>query len=73
MVARLASCHAHGWSLRLPCRAFTIDLDLPDYVYGILVRETGRDGTQTAVADWAGIRFMVDTVAPAPVADLAAS
>lgn len=52
--------------------AFTIDLDLPDYVYGILVRQTGADGTQLPVADWAGIRFTVDTVAPAQVADLAA-
>ena len=51
---------------------FAIDLDLPDYVYGILVRQTGADGTQLPVADWAGKRFTVDTVAPAKVADLAA-
>jgi archaellum component FlaF (FlaF/FlaG flagellin family) len=51
---------------------FTVDLDLPDYVYGILVRQTGADGTQLPVADWGGIRFTVDTVAPAQVADLAA-
>ncbi len=52
---------------------FTIDLNLPDYVYGLLVRETGADGTQLPVADWAGKRFTVDTVAPAQVADFAAT
>ena len=51
---------------------FTVDLNLPDFVYGILVRETGADGTQLPVADWAGVRFTVDTVAPAQVTDLAA-
>ena len=51
---------------------FSIDLELPDYVYGILVRQTGADGTQLPVADWAGKRFTVDTVAPAKIADLAA-
>ena len=51
---------------------FTVDLNLPDFVYGILVRETGADGTQLPVADWAGTRFTIDSVAPAPVADLAA-
>ena len=51
---------------------FAIDLDLPDYVYGILVRQTGADGTQLPVADWAGIRFAVDTLAPPAVTDLAA-
>ena len=52
---------------------FAIDLSLPDYVYGILVRQTGADGTQLPVADWAGKRFTIDTVAPAKVADLAAA
>jgi hypothetical protein len=52
---------------------FAIDLDLPDYVYGLLVRQTGGDGTTLPVADWAGTRFTVDTVAPAQVADLAAN
>ncbi|MGB4582410.1 MAG: choice-of-anchor X domain-containing protein [Coriobacteriia bacterium] len=51
---------------------FIIDLDLPDYVYGIYVRQTGADGVGLPVGDWAGIRFAVDTVAPAQPADLAA-
>ncbi|NTU71837.1 MAG: hypothetical protein HGB10_08475 [Coriobacteriia bacterium] len=51
---------------------FSIDLELPDYVYGILVRQTGSDGAQLPVPDWAGRRFTIDTTAPATAADLAA-
>ncbi|MDO8963899.1 MAG: choice-of-anchor X domain-containing protein [Coriobacteriia bacterium] len=51
---------------------FTVQLSLPDYVYGILVRQVGSGGTVLPVEDWAGVRFTVDTIAPARVADLAA-
>ncbi|HAL29508.1 MAG TPA: hypothetical protein DCP20_02185, partial [Coriobacteriia bacterium] len=51
---------------------FEIDLSLPDYVYGIYVRQTGADGVQLPVSDWAGIRFTVDTVAPAQPAGVTA-
>jgi len=51
---------------------FTIDLDLPDYVYGLLVRQTGADGTMLPGADWAGKRFTIDTAAPGAAIDLAA-
>jgi len=53
--------------------SYTIDFNLPDYVYGIVVRAKGADGTVLPVADCPGVRFIVDTAAPASVPDLTAS
>jgi hypothetical protein len=47
---------------------FTIDLDLSDYVYGILVRQTGADGTMLPVADWAAFTRRWSTFTPTPKA-----
>lgn len=51
---------------------YTITRTLPDCAYGIVVRQTGADGTVLPVEDWAGTRFIVDTKAPDPVAALKA-
>lgn len=51
---------------------FTIDLDLPDGLYGVLVRSVTSGGIELPREQWSADRFIVDSAAPAGITDLEA-